>query len=75
MPSLVHCEVYPTRSLYYPFDSQDQLKHLAGSERVPIEAKHLDATNMFDPRFFIFLSNHGLHDVARMGVYAGCREP
>lgn len=37
----------------------DQLKHLAGSERVQIEAKHLDACNMFDPRFFIFLSNHG----------------
>ena len=40
---------------------QDQLKHLAGSERVPIEAKHLDSSNMFDPRFFIFLSNHGSH--------------
>tara|TARA_B100000795_G_scaffold259500_1_gene234534 strand:+ start:442 stop:969 length:528 start_codon:yes stop_codon:yes gene_type:complete len=46
---------------------QDQLKHLAGSERVQIEAKHLDACNMFDPRFFIFLSNHGLHTVCTHG--------
>jgi len=58
-PPIPSLQAWP---LYCPaLPWQDQLKHLAGSERVPIEAKHLDSSNMFDPRFFIFLSNHGSH--------------